>query len=233
MKLLLVSVLFAVASLTAGQLPTAFQYNQQFGRGIVAAPSVASFEPNRTFRLKQVPVQQSVFFPVQPEVAAAVAPTPAIVAPIPVVRAIANPIQVASPATVAIENTPAVAPVASHKTRRVVKKVRVVQEKPVQVADAVIFPDTPEPRALNNEQTQITPEEEKLLREAEEAKNAHYSFSSSSQDSIYDNAISRSETRDGLALTGMYSYSDGFFKRTVHYQADQDGYRVVKWVDRV
>lgn len=226
MKLLLVSVLFAVASLAAGQLPTAFQYNQQFGRGIVAAPSVASFEPNRTFRLKQVPVQQSVFFPVQPEVAAAVAPTPAIVAPIPV--AIANPIPVAPPATVAIENTPAVAPATSHNTRRVVKKVRVVQEKPVQVADAVIFPDTPEPRALNNEQTQVTPEEEKLLREAEEAKNAHYSFSSSSQDSIYDNAISRSETRDGLALTGMYSYSDGFFKRTVHYQADQDGYRVVK-----
>lgn len=226
MKLLLVSVLFAVASLAAGQLPTAFQYNQQFGRGIVA-PSVASFEPNRTFRLKQVPVQQSVFFPVQSEVAAAVVPTPAIVAPIPVLRAVIDPIPVAPPATVAIENTPAVAPVASHKTRRVVKKVRVISEKPVQVAN-VVFPDTPEPRALNNEQIQITAEEEKLLREAEEAKNAHYSFSSSSQDSIYDNAISRSETRDGLALTGMYSYSDGFFKRTVHYQADQDGYRVVK-----
>lgn len=26
----------------------------------------------------------------------------------------------------------------------------------------------------------------------------------------------------------MYSYSDGFFKRTVHYEADEGGYRVVK-----
>ena len=38
----------------------------------------------------------------------------------------------------------------------------------------------------------------------------------------------RSEQRDGLALKGMYSYSDGFFRRTVHYEADEGGYRVVK-----
>lgn len=33
---------------------------------------------------------------------------------------------------------------------------------------------------------------------------------------------------DGLNLRGMYSYSDGFFRRTVHYAADEGGYRVTK-----
>lgn len=70
-------------------------------------------------------------------------------------------------------------------------------------------------------------EELRLLRE-EQAKNAHYSFDSSIRDSINDHSITRQETRDGLALNGMYSYSDGYFRRTVHYEADQDGYRVTK-----
>lgn len=61
-----------------------------------------------------------------------------------------------------------------------------------------------------------------------ENKNAHYSFASSVQDSINDHSITRQETRNGLVLNGMYSYSDGFFKRTVHYEADEGGYRVVK-----
>lgn len=34
---------------------------------------------------------------------------------------------------------------------------------------------------------------------------------------------------DGLSLKGMYSYSDGFFRRTVHYAADEGGYRVTKY----
>lgn len=70
-------------------------------------------------------------------------------------------------------------------------------------------------------------EEERLLRE-EQAKSAHYSFSTSIDDKINDHAIQRQETREGLALRGMYSYSDGYFKRTIHYQADENGYRVVK-----
>lgn len=70
-------------------------------------------------------------------------------------------------------------------------------------------------------------EEERLLRE-EQAKNAHYSFGTSIDDRINDHSIQRQETRDGLALHGMYSYSDGFFRRTIHYQADENGYRVVK-----
>lgn len=71
-------------------------------------------------------------------------------------------------------------------------------------------------------------EEERLLREQKEAQSAHYTFDSSIQDTINDHAIIRQETRDGLALKGMYSYSDGFYTRTVHYEADEGGYRVVK-----
>lgn len=70
---------------------------------------------------------------------------------------------------------------------------------------------------------------ERLLREREQAQNAHYSFETMVNDSINDNAISRQETRNGLALKGMYSYSDGFFKRTIHYEADENGYRVVRY----
>ncbi|XP_055320270.1 uncharacterized protein LOC129577379 isoform X2 [Sitodiplosis mosellana] len=70
-------------------------------------------------------------------------------------------------------------------------------------------------------------EEERLLRE-KQAKNAYYSFGTSIDDKINDHSIQRSETREGLALRGMYSYSDGYFKRTIHYEADENGYRVVK-----
>lgn len=62
----------------------------------------------------------------------------------------------------------------------------------------------------------------------EQARNAHYAFGTSIDDKINDHSIQREEVRDGLALRGMYSYSDGFFKRTVHYEADENGYRVVK-----
>lgn len=69
---------------------------------------------------------------------------------------------------------------------------------------------------------------ESLTSEEEEdqAKSAHYNFNTSVRDTINDHEHVRSEVRDGLKLTGMYSYSDGFFKRTVHYQADENGYRV-------
>lgn len=192
--------LLSISTLCAAQQPT-FRYTQQFGQGIGAAPVLSGFEDNRTFRLRQL----------HP----AVGVNPGIVAPIPVARTVVEP----------------VAPLAATplKVRRVVKKVR-VQEKPLELATP--FVDTVQvasPRADTGIITEeIDAEEEKRLREEQQAKNAHYSFSNSVTDSIYDNAIARSETRDGLALTGMYSYSDGFFRRTVHYQADQDGYRVVK-----
>lgn len=34
--------------------------------------------------------------------------------------------------------------------------------------------------------------------------------------------------RDGTKVSGTYSYTDGFVRRTVHYEADENGYRVVK-----
>lgn len=74
-------------------------------------------------------------------------------------------------------------------------------------------------------------EQERLIRE-KQAKSAHYTFGTMIDDKINDHSIQRQETRDGLALKGMYSYSDGFFKRTVHYEADENGYRVVKYVKK-
>lgn len=58
--------------------------------------------------------------------------------------------------------------------------------------------------------------------------NAKYAFASNVENSIQDNALQRQEVRDGLALRGMYSSSDGFFKRTVNYEADENGYRIIK-----
>lgn len=48
------------------------------------------------------------------------------------------------------------------------------------------------------------------------------------RDTINDHEHVRQEIREGLALKGMYSYSDGFFRRTVYYEADEGGYRVTK-----
>ncbi|XP_058061747.1 uncharacterized protein LOC131212040 [Anopheles bellator] len=64
-----------------------------------------------------------------------------------------------------------------------------------------------------------------------QAKSAQYSYDSSVNDTINDHTIQRQEERNGLSLKGMYSYSDGFFKRTVHYEADDKGYRVVKEIN--
>nr|CAD7416756.1 unnamed protein product [Timema poppensis] len=61
-----------------------------------------------------------------------------------------------------------------------------------------------------------------------QAENAKYTFSSSVEDGIMDTSHVRQETRDGLKLNGLYSYSDGFYMRTVHYEADDQGYRVIK-----
>lgn len=84
-------------------------------------------------------------------------------------------------------------------------------------------------KAVDSQQTQdittLSPEEELFQ---EQARNAKYSFDSTINDTIMDNNQVRQEKRNGLALTGLYSYSDGFYKRTVHYKADENGYRVTK-----
>lgn len=64
--------------------------------------------------------------------------------------------------------------------------------------------------------------------EEEQNKNAQYTFGSKVNDGINDGQIEREETRDGTKVAGSYSYRDGYVQRTVHYEADENGYRVVK-----
>lgn len=70
----------------------------------------------------------------------------------------------------------------------------------------------------------------KLLSEAEQYQNEHakYQFASKIDDKINDLTNERNEVRNGLAVEGSYSYSDGYTKRTVFYVADEKGYRVTK-----
>lgn len=78
---------------------------------------------------------------------------------------------------------------------------------------------TPQP----NLESQINQEDFKR-----QAENAKYEFSSDIQDQLSGNSHQREEVRNGLAVKGKYSYSDGYYRRTVHYEADDKGYRVVK-----
>lgn len=90
----------------------------------------------------------------------------------------------------------------------------------------IIKTEVPIIRTTTRPLTTTEPATEEELEE--QAKSAYYKFGTSVHDSINDHEHVRSEVREGLALTGMYSYSDGFFRRTVYYKADEDGYRVVK-----
>lgn len=90
-----------------------------------------------------------------------------------------------------------------------------------EVVDSV-----PQESARKNERN-LRKDDDKALEEFQ-AKSAHYSYDSSITDTISDQTVQRQETREGLALKGMYAYSDGFYKREVHYVADDKGYRVVK-----
>ncbi|XP_034477369.1 larval cuticle protein A3A-like [Drosophila innubila] len=69
---------------------------------------------------------------------------------------------------------------------------------------------------------------EKAELERMQNESAQYAFNSDIDDGINDGMIKREETRDGTKVTGKYSYSDGYVMRTVHYEADENGYRVVK-----
>uniref|UniRef100_A0A182QV97 Uncharacterized protein n=1 Tax=Anopheles farauti TaxID=69004 RepID=A0A182QV97_9DIPT len=90
----------------------------------------------------------------------------------------------------------------------------------------------PEPKASVEEADDATSQEatEEPIEKIQ-AKSAQYSYDTSVNDTINDHTIMRQEERNGLSLKGMYSYSDGFFKRTVHYEADDKGYRVVKEIN--
>jgi hypothetical protein len=73
-----------------------------------------------------------------------------------------------------------------------------------------------------------TAKEETLEELEKQANSAYYKFGTSVHDTINDHEHIRQEERNGLALRGLYSYSDGFFRRTVYYEADEGGYRVTK-----
>jgi hypothetical protein len=91
-----------------------------------------------------------------------------------------------------------------------------------------ISPATSAPTAVTTLRPLITTEPATSEELEEQNQNAHYNFKTSVLDTINDHEHVRQEVREGLALKGMYSYSDGFFRRTVHYEADEGGYRVTK-----
>lgn len=97
-------------------------------------------------------------------------------------------------------------------------------------APSVAHIEHPEPQIIV--QRPVSPSESgsnvdaELLRK--QAENAHYSFGTSVRDGIMDHELFRQETRDGLKLSGTYSSSDGFYRHTVQYEADENGYRIVK-----
>lgn len=64
--------------------------------------------------------------------------------------------------------------------------------------------------------------------EKEQNASAQYEFSSSVKDKINDGMIEREEQREGTKVKGSYAYSDGYVMRKVYYEADENGYRVVK-----
>lgn len=67
--------------------------------------------------------------------------------------------------------------------------------------------------------------EEERRQQAYEAK---YDFGSKVDDQINDGQLEREEHRENGKTVGHYSYSDGFVRRTVHYEADENGYRVTQ-----
>ncbi|RZF34693.1 hypothetical protein LSTR_LSTR002775 [Laodelphax striatellus] len=103
-----------------------------------------------------------------------------------------------------------------------------VQRQAVQqpAAPPTSFISTESQRRPVDVRSQAVRDEDEIIRH--QAENAKYSFSSAVNDGINDQQHIRQETRDGLKLAGLYSYSDGFYKRTIHYEADENGYRVVK-----
>ncbi|XP_058464850.1 uncharacterized protein LOC131438692 [Malaya genurostris] len=109
----------------------------------------------------------------------------------------------------------------------------------IYAAPQVTYPVGVRPKARDDYERQDSVNSSVLVKKSErqqhdetleeiQAKSAQYSYDSSINDSINDQTVTRQETRDGLALKGMYAYSDGFYKREVHYVADDKGYRVVK-----
>lgn len=103
--------------------------------------------------------------------------------------------------------------------------VRSIQNRQ-KVAELPPVPTAAAPTSTSRPRTTTEAATSEELKEQDQ--NAYYNFKTSVHDTINDHEHVRQEVREGLALKGMYSYSDGFFRRTVHYEADEGGYRVVK-----
>jgi hypothetical protein len=79
------------------------------------------------------------------------------------------------------------------------------------------------------DQEKQSAEELQRLADQEAARNARYYFSSDVEDQINDLTQHRDELRDGLKVRGSFSYSDGFLRRQVSYEADENGYRIIRY----
>ncbi|XP_048507560.1 uncharacterized protein LOC125500146 [Athalia rosae] len=111
---------------------------------------------------------------------------------------------------------------------RILEEPLKISEEPEQIPAELLFED------IDGVKVPIEPRARarflEKLRLEQEAANAVYTFASSIVDGIMDNNQNRTETRDGLNLKGSYSYSDGYFRRTVNYVAGTGGFRVVSEV---
>jgi hypothetical protein len=65
------------------------------------------------------------------------------------------------------------------------------------------------------------------------ARNARYYFASDVEDQINGLTQHRDEARDGLKVRGSFSYSDGFLRRQVIYEADENGYRIIRYTSEL
>ncbi|XP_069669190.1 uncharacterized protein [Periplaneta americana] len=71
-------------------------------------------------------------------------------------------------------------------------------------------------------------EDRQLPADREAARRARYYFASDVEDHMSAVKQHRDEVRDGLKVRGSFSYSDGFHRREVKYEADENGYRVIR-----
>lgn len=94
----------------------------------------------------------------------------------------------------------------------------------------VAAPTTTTIEAETTEPSKVDETIKPLFSDAEKFQNEHakYQFATKIDDRINDLTNERNEVRNGLAVEGSYSYSDGYTKRTVFYIADEKGYRVTK-----
>lgn len=109
-----------------------------------------------------------------------------------------------------------------------VKRVDTTTVRSIQNRHRVASLPLPPAPISTTSRPRTTTEPETSEELEEQSRSAYYKFGTSVHDTINDHEHVRQEVREGLALKGMYSYSDGFFRRTVYYEADEGGYRVVK-----